>query len=84
VLRGTAGDPDAVVLSWGLVISAFIKFVLVAAVVYFALIVPMNFLKKRTLKRQAEEKPAETPLSETDLLVQIRDLLREQAAGKPQ
>jgi len=83
VLRGTAGDPDAVLLSWGLVISALIKFILVAAVVYFALIVPMNYLKKRTLKKQAEEKPAETPLSETDLLVQIRDLLREQGTREP-
>ncbi len=73
-----AGD-DPIVLAWGLVISALIKFLLIAAVVYFALIVPMNYLKKVTLRKQEEQKPAETPLSETDLLVQIRDLLREQA-----
>jgi large conductance mechanosensitive channel len=75
VLRG--GD-DQITLAWGLVISALIKFVLIAAVVYFALIVPMNYLKKVTLKKQEEQKPAETPLSETDLLLQIRDLLAEQ------
>lgn len=78
VLRGTAGDPDAIVLAWGLVISALIKFILIAAVVYFALIVPMNYLKKVTLRKKEEEKPAETPLTETDLLLQIRDLLKEQ------
>ena len=78
VLRG--GD-DPIVIAWGLVISALIKFVLIAAVVYFALIVPMNYLKKVSLRKKAEEAPAETPLSETDLLVQIRDLLRDQ--GKP-
>ena len=38
----------------------------------------MNYLKKITLRKKQEEKPAETPLSETDLLVQIRDLLKEQ------
>lgn len=75
VIRG--GD-DPIVLAWGLVISALIKFILIAAVVYFALIVPMNYLKKVTLRKKQEEKPAETPLSETDLLVQIRDLLKEQ------
>lgn len=78
VLRPPEGDNPAVVLSWGLVISALIKFLLIAAVVYFALIVPMNYLKKISLRKKPEEQPAETPLTETDLLLQIRDLLREQ------
>lgn len=77
------GGDDPIILAWGLVISALIKFVLIAAVVYFALIVPMNYLKKVTLKKKEEEKPEETPLSETDLLLQIRDLLKDQQ-GKPQ
>ena len=80
LLRG--GDQQ-ITLAWGLVISALIKFLLVAAVVYFALIVPMNYLKKVTLRKKQEEKPAETPLSETDLLLQIRDLLREQQGTPP-
>jgi large conductance mechanosensitive channel len=80
-LRPEDGDNPAVVLSWGLVISALIKFLLIAAVVYFALIVPMNYLKKVSLRRKAEAAPAETPLTETELLVQIRDLL--QAQGTP-
>lgn len=80
-LRAASEGADAVILSWGLVISALIKFVLIAAVVYFALIVPMNYLKRITARKKAEEQPAETPLTETDLLVQIRDLLKEQQPG---
>src|ERR1700712_962609 len=78
VLREAHGKDPAIILSWGLVISALIKFLLIAAVVYFALIVPMNYLKKLSLKKKQEEKPAETPLTETDLLLQIRDLLKAQ------
>ena len=79
VLRAAQdADHPAIILSWGLVISALIKFLLIAAVVYFALIVPMNYLKKLSLKKKQEEKPAETPLTETDLLLQIRDLLKAQ------
>jgi large conductance mechanosensitive channel len=74
------GGDDPIILAWGLVISALIKFVLIAAVVYFALIVPMNYLKKVTLRKKEEEKPAETPLTETDLLLQIRDLLKQQGS----
>lgn len=83
ILREGVGDNPDVVLSWGLVISALIKFLLIAAVVYFALIVPMNYLKKISLKKKAEEAPAETPLTETDLLVQIRDLLKAQQGQAP-
>lgn len=83
VLReGTEGS-DPITLSYGLVISALIKFVLIAAVVYFALIVPMNYLKKVTLRKKAEETPATTPLTETDLLLQIRDLLAAQQKTPP-
>ncbi|HWH25476.1 MAG TPA: large conductance mechanosensitive channel protein MscL [Pseudolysinimonas sp.] len=81
-LREADGHNPAVVLSWGLVISAVIKFVLIAAVVYFALIVPMNYLKKVSLRKKAEPEPAQTGLTETDLLVQIRDLLQAQQPPK--
>jgi large conductance mechanosensitive channel len=80
-----AGQPlgegtDAPVLAYGLVISAVIQFILVAAVVYFALIVPMNYLKKVQFRKKAEEpavvEPA--PPTDTELLVEIRDLLQAQ------
>ena len=65
------------VIAFGAVIAAVIQFLLVAVVVYFALILPINFLKKRAFKKQ-EEVATEAPaaVSELDLLVEIRDLLK--------
>ncbi len=71
-------ERNAPELGYGLVISAVIQFILVAAVVYFALIVPMNYLKKVQFRKKAEE-PAvvePTPPTDTELLVEIRDLLQ--------
>jgi large conductance mechanosensitive channel len=67
-------------IEFGAVAAAVLQFLLVAIVVYFALIVPINFLKKRAFKKKEEgtDKP-EVP-SEVDLLVEIRDLLK---AGAP-
>ncbi|MGK2939626.1 MAG: MscL family protein, partial [Solirubrobacteraceae bacterium] len=74
-LRPASGDTAAVVLSWGVVLSALIQFALVAIVVYFALIVPMNQLKRVRFgkKKDATEPPA--PPTELELLTEIRDLL---------
>ncbi|GAA2090467.1 large conductance mechanosensitive channel protein MscL [Pseudolysinimonas kribbensis] len=84
VLRAASPGHEAVVLAWGAVISAIIQFVLIAAAVYFGLIVPMNYLKKVQLrKKPAEEAPATPALTETELLVQIRDLLKERDPGTP-
>ena len=73
------------VIAFGAVIAALIQFLLVAVVVYFALILPINFLKKRAFKKQ-EEVAAEAPavINEVDVLVEIRDLLRAQNAAKPE
>lgn len=57
------------------VISAAINFLIVAAVVYFAIVLPLNTLKERR-RRGEEAGPAEP--TEIELLAEIRDLLREQ------
>ena len=64
----------------GLLIAAIINFLIVAAVVYFALIWPMAKLKERNDRRKGilPEAPAET---DVDILVDIRDLLRAQGTG---
>jgi large conductance mechanosensitive channel len=76
------GGGTPAVLYFGAVIAAVIQFVLVAVVVYFALVVPINYLKKVAFERQKQDEdatPADVPPTETELLIQIRDLL----AGTP-
>ena len=60
-----------------MILAALIKFVSIAAVVYFVMVVPMNKFKEiQAAKAGVTEE--EATLSETDLLIQIRDLLTEQ------
>ncbi|WP_407441868.1 large conductance mechanosensitive channel protein MscL [Rhodococcus sp. (in: high G+C Gram-positive bacteria)] len=63
---------DATFIDVGAVIAAGINFFIIAAVVYFVLILPVNLAKARFAP---DKEPADEPLSETDLLIQIRDLL---------
>ncbi|WP_199281876.1 large conductance mechanosensitive channel protein MscL [Salinibacterium sp. CAN_S4] len=65
------------VIYFGAVLAAVINFLLVALVVYFALIVPVNILKKRAeARKQAGGEVVQEPVkTEIDLLVEIRDLL---------
>jgi large conductance mechanosensitive channel len=72
----TSGKTATIV--FGAVIAAVIQFLLVALVVYFALIVPINFLKKRAFQKKEAGIPAvkeDTPPTELELLAEIRDLL---------
>ena len=81
VIIPTLGGGTAKIL-FGAVIAAIIQFVIVAAVVYFALVLPINRLNKINFLRQKKENtatPDDVPPSETELLIQIRDLL----AGQP-
>ncbi|HEU4808229.1 MAG TPA: large conductance mechanosensitive channel protein MscL [Homoserinimonas sp.] len=69
-------------LSFGAVIAAVIQFLLVAAAVYFALVMPMNYLKRRAeAKRAAGASEEEVPPTELDLLAEIRDLLAKTESG---
>ncbi|MCR8670243.1 large conductance mechanosensitive channel protein MscL [Agrococcus sp. HG114] len=66
----------------GLLLAAVINFLIVAAVVYFALIFPMTKLKERIDRRRgvAPDEPAETDI---EILQDIRELLRAQQAQTP-
>ena len=85
VIPTTAGETAT--LQFGTVIAAVIQFVLVALVVYFALIVPINYLKRVSFRKKQDElgdaaDPEKTPPTELELLTDIRDLLaRGQAAN---
>jgi large conductance mechanosensitive channel len=78
-----AGGPPAE-LAFGAVVAAVIQFLLVAAAVYFALVLPVNKLKSRAeAKREAGQPDPETPVTELDLLTEIRDLLaRTESSGE--
>ncbi|VEG29561.1 large conductance mechanosensitive channel protein MscL [Actinomyces howellii] len=56
----------------GTILTAAINFLLVALAVYFCIVLPMNKLRERTKKAEAEA-PAEP--TDVELLTEIRDLL---------
>jgi large conductance mechanosensitive channel len=60
---------------YGSTVNALINFVIVAAVIYFVIVVPMNELARRRAKGAEADTPA--PSDETVLLTEIRDLLAE-------
>lgn len=61
--------------SIGVILTALLNFVLVAAAVYFVIVVPMNALRARTAKAEEEAPPAEDIV----LLTEIRDALRQRS-----
>jgi large conductance mechanosensitive channel len=68
---------------FGAVIGAAINFILVAIVVYFVFVMPINHVRKMADKRrEAGQPPADTPVTELDLLTEIRDLLQAEASAR--
>lgn len=65
-------DVEATFLDFGSVITAAINFLIVAAVVYFVIIMPMNKLNELRKRGAAEE---DVPPTQEELLAEIRDLL---------
>lgn len=63
---------------WGKVVQAALNFVIVAAIVYFLIIVPMNKAQERFNRPEVE--PEATLTKDQELLVEIRDLLARRAA----
>lgn len=65
-------------LDLGIIIGAFISFLITAAVVFFVIIKPMNRLLSMTRKKEAAEVIADPPPTSADiqLLTEIRDLLK--------
>ena len=70
----TVNDSKIVV---GSTINALINFVIVAAAVYFFVVVPINRLSQR--RKSGEEPEVEAPSEEIVLLQEIRDLLRQRS-----
>lgn len=74
------GQP-ATTMDFGAVIAAGINFIIVAAVVYFLIIVPYNKLNElAALRRGDDTEPMEA--TEIDVLTEIRDLMQQQTAAQ--
>jgi large conductance mechanosensitive channel len=66
---------DSTYVDFAALITAAINFLLVAAIVYFVIVLPLNTMKER--RRRGEEEAVAEP-TEVELLTEIRDLLRAQ------
>ena len=64
---------DSTYVDFAAVITAAINFVIVAAVIYFAIVLPVNVIQER--RRRGEETGPTEP-TEVELLAEIRDLLK--------
>jgi large conductance mechanosensitive channel len=67
---------ESTYIDFSAVITAALNFLIVAGVVYFIIVLPLNTLKERR-KRGEEPGPAEP--TDVELLAEIRDLLKGQA-----
>ena len=71
------GSNPKTIIDFGAVLTAIINFLIVAAVVYFLVVVPMNMLAER--RKRGEEPEPKAPAEDIVLLQEIRDLLRQRA-----
>jgi len=93
LIAAIGGKPDFSKLSftvhkskflYGDFINAVISFVIIAAAIYFTVVLPLNKLAERRAARLAKGDPDPTPKSEDVLVLeQIRDLLQQQATPRP-
>ncbi|MCS4490013.1 large conductance mechanosensitive channel protein MscL [Corynebacterium sp. ES2794-CONJ1] len=73
---------EASFLDFGAVITAGINFMIVASVVYFLVIVPMNKLSETLAKEKGVDQTSEAASIEVELLTEIRDLLSQERGTK--
>ena len=73
-------DKPDTFLDFGAVITAAINFLIIAAVVYFGIVAPINALTERAKRRQGVDPEEPAPTTE-QLLSDIRDLLAAQNAA---
>jgi large conductance mechanosensitive channel len=68
---------EGVVFDYATFLNAVITFLITAAVLYFLVVMPLNYLAER--RRRGEEPPPKAPSEDIVLLTQIRDLLAKDA-----
>jgi large conductance mechanosensitive channel len=77
---GGSFEVNGQTFAWGNFLNALLTFVLTAAVVYFVVVLPLQFLLER---RRHGEEPGPVAPTQVELLVEIRDLLRAQQGRGP-
>jgi large conductance mechanosensitive channel len=80
--RIKAGDASTTI-DFGAIISAVINFLIIAAVVYFIIVLPINKMAEAAARRKGQDAEEAADATETDLLIEIRDLLAAQHAVAP-
>ncbi len=80
-LRQAHDGVEASVLSVGGLLNALLQFLIIAAALYFVIVMPMNKLAER--RKKDEEPEPEAPAEDVLVLQEIRDLLASQAGGTP-
>ncbi|MDY6056146.1 large conductance mechanosensitive channel protein MscL [Micrococcus sp.] len=68
-------------IRFGVLLTAIVNFLLVAAAVYFAIVLPMNKMIERRNRRLGIEPEVEPVAEDVALLTEIRDLLSAQRGG---
>lgn len=66
-------EVNGAIFSVGLVLDAIVKFLIIAAAIYFVIVMPMNKLAER--RKKGIEPELEAPSEDVLLLTEIRDLL---------
>ena len=71
---GTADPADDAVLAFGAFLTAVLNFLIIAAAIYFLVVLPLNKLAER--RKKADEVVEEAGPTEVELLMEIRDELK--------
>jgi large conductance mechanosensitive channel len=70
-------------IKFGTFISSIINFVIIAAALYFFIILPLNKLLELTsAKKDEEEEPEDLPKTQEDILLEILETLKRQGKSK--
>ena len=68
-------------IKFGMLLTALVNFLLIAAAVYFFIVLPMNTMIERRNRRLGIEPKEDTAPEDVALLTEIRDLLAAQRGG---
>ncbi len=74
-------DLNGVAVRFGVVLTALVNFLLIAAAIYFLIVAPMNTMIERRNRRLGIDPAAEETPEDVALLTEIRDLLSAQRGG---